>query len=65
MIENLLCLGFSSLYLWFCYVLFLKAFVIYARHFEYSAPACDVLLYVRLKTTGAAIKIAKETTNNQ
>ena len=36
MIENLLCLGFSSLCLWFWYVLFLKAFVIYARHFEYS-----------------------------
>ena len=39
----------------------LKAFDVYARHFEYS-PACDV--YVRLKTNGAAIKIAKETTNN-
>ena len=33
-------------------------FDIYSRHFEYS-PACDV--YVQLKTTGAAIKIAKET----
>ena len=32
--ENLLCSGFISLYLWFFYVLSLKAFVIYARHFE-------------------------------
>ena len=30
-----------------------------------NTPNCDVLLYVRLKTTGAAKKIAKETTNNQ
>ena len=30
-----------------------------------STPECDVLFYARLKTTGAAIKIAKETTNNQ
>ena len=28
-----------------------------------SIPACDV--YVRLETTGAAIKISRETTNNQ
>ena len=28
-----------------------------------SIPACDV--YVRLETTGAAIKIARGTTNNQ
>ena len=28
-----------------------------------SIPACDV--YARLETTGAAIKIARETTNNQ
>ena len=28
-----------------------------------STPACDV--YIRLKTSGAAIKIARETTNNQ
>ena len=34
-IENLLCLGFISLYLcFFFYVLSLKAFDIYARHFE-------------------------------
>ena len=30
-----------------------------------STPARNVLFYVQLKTTGAAIKIAKETTNNQ
>ena len=28
-----------------------------------SSPACDV--HVRMKTNGTAIKIAKETTNNQ
>ena len=28
-----------------------------------SIPACDV--YVRLETTGAAIKISRGTTNNQ
>ena len=32
----LLCLGFSSLYLWFCYV-------IYAQHFEYSRARCFVI----------------------
>ena len=42
MIENLLCLGFISLYLWFCYVIFTRSIL--------STPACDVLLYVRLKT---------------
>ena len=36
MIENLLPSGFILLYLWFCCMLSLKAFVIYARHFEYS-----------------------------
>ena len=35
---------------------------IYMRHFEYSRTR-DV--YVRLKTTGAAIKIARGTMNNQ
>ena len=30
-----------------------------------SNAACDVLLYVPLKTTCAAIKLKKETTNNQ
>ena len=47
------------------FLLSLKAFDIYARHFEYSGstPARDV--YVGLKTRGAAIKIARETTNNQ
>ena len=33
-IENVLCLGFISLYLCFFYVLSLKAFDIYAQHFE-------------------------------
>ena len=42
MIEILLCLGFISLYLWFCYVIFTRSIL--------STPACDVLLYVRLKT---------------
>ena len=51
MIENLLCLGFISLYLWFCYVIFTRSIL--------STPACDVLLYVRLKTTCAAIKLRK------
>ena len=41
----------------------LKAFDIYARVILSTQPACDV--YVRLKTSGAAIKIARETTNNQ
>ena len=36
MIENLLCLGFTSLYYGFLIVLFKKTFDIYARHFEYS-----------------------------
>ena len=58
--ENLLCLGFISLYLWFCYVKSLKAFDIYARHFEYPLMRC----FVRLQTNGAAIKISRETTNN-
>ena len=50
-IENLLCLGFVSLYLWFCYVIFTRSIL--------NTPACDVLLYVRLKTTCAAIKLRK------
>ena len=50
-IENLLCLGFISLYVWFCYVIFTRIIL--------SIPACDVLLYVRLKTTCAAIKFRK------
>ena len=29
-----------SLFLWFCYVDSLKAFDIYARHFEYSCMRC-------------------------
>ena len=40
MIENLLCLGFISLYLWFCFVLSLNALDIYARHFEYYCMRC-------------------------
>ena len=36
--------------------------VLYARHFELT-PASDV--HERLKTNGTAIKIARETTNNQ
>ena len=51
MIENLLCLGFISLYLWFCYVIFTRGIL--------SSPACSVLFYVRLKTTCAAIKLRK------
>ena len=51
MIENLLCLGFISLYLWFCYVIFTSSIL--------STPVCDVLLYVRLKTTCAPIKLRK------
>jgi len=43
MIENLLCLGLISLYLWFCYVLSLKALVIYARHFQFSCMRCFVI----------------------
>ena len=50
-IENLLCLGFISLYLCFCYVIF--------THSILSTPVCDVLLYVRLKTTCTAIKLRK------
>ena len=34
----------------------------YVRNFEYTS-ACDA--HVRLKTNGTAIKIAKETTNDQ
>ena len=49
MIENLLCLGFLSLYLWFSYVFFLKR-LLFTRGIL-STPACDVLFYVRLKTT--------------
>ena len=64
MIENSLFLGFISLYLWLCYVLCV-AFDIYARHFEYSGSTPARHVYVRLKTSGAAIKIARETTNNQ
>ena len=48
MIEKLLCLGFISLYLWFCYVIFTRSIL--------STPACDVLLYVRRKTTTHAKK---------
>ena len=51
MIQNVLCLGFISLYLWFCYVIFTRSIL--------STPACDVLLYVRPKTTCAAIKLRK------
>ena len=51
MIENLLCLGFISLHLWFCYVILTRSIL--------STPACDVLLYVRLKTTCAAIKLRR------
>ena len=36
---------------WFCYVIFTRIIL--------STPACDVLLYVRLKTTCAAIKFRK------
>ena len=36
--------------------------LIFTRGFL-STPACDV--YLRLKTSGAAIKIARESTNNQ
>ena len=43
-------------------LIFKSASGIYARRFEYSS-ACDV--YVRLETTGAAIKITRGTTNNQ
>ena len=43
MMENLLFLGFISLYLSFCCVLSLKAFDIYARHFEYSCMPCFVI----------------------
>ena len=50
-IENLLCLGFISIYLWFCYVIFTRSIL--------RTPACDILLYVRLKTTCAAIKLRK------
>ena len=49
-IEYLLCLGFISLYLCFCYVIFTRSIL--------STPVCDVLLYVRLKTC-AAIKLRK------
>ena len=65
MIENLLCLGFISLYIYGFVMcnLSLKAFDIYARVILSTQPACDV--YVRLKTSDAAIKIARETTNNQ
>ena len=35
---------FISLYLWFCYVLSIKAFDIYARHFEYSCMRCFVII---------------------
>ena len=42
MIENLLCLGFISPYLWFCYLLSLKR-LIFTRGIL-STLACDVLL---------------------
>ena len=48
-VENLLCLFF--------YLKWLNT-----RHFEYSRQA---MFTERLKTNGTAIKIAKETTNNQ
>ena len=35
MIENILCLGFISLYLWFCYVVFTRGIL--------STPGFDVL----------------------
>ena len=57
MIENVLCLGFISPYLWFCYLFSLKR-LIFTRGIL-STLACDVLLYVRLKTTSAAIKLRK------
>ena len=51
MIENLLCLGFISLHLWFCYVILTRSIL--------STPACDVLLYVRLKTSCEPINLRK------
>ena len=51
MIEILWCLGFISLYLRFCYVIFTRGIL--------SSPACSVLFHVRLKTTCAAIKLRK------
>ena len=50
-IENLLCLGFIFLYLWFCYVIFRRSIL--------STPACDALLYCWLKTTCTALKLRK------
>ena len=58
-IEILLCLFFYLRVLQRCVIL--KS-VWYARHFELT-PASDV--HERLKTNGTAIKIARETTNNQ
>ena len=55
-------LGFIYLYLWFCYVYNLLKRLIFTCVIL-STPACDV--YVQLKTRGAAIKIARENTNNQ
>ena len=48
---------FFPLYLLFCYVIFTRGIL--------STPACDVLLYVRLKTTCAAIKLRKRLLTKQ
>ena len=64
MIENLLCLGlfpfiYKAVYDLLCVIFKSELFAPGVL----SIPACDV--YVRLETTGAAIKIARGTTNNQ
>ena len=41
--RELVMFRFYFPYLWFCYVLSLKAFDIYARHFEYSCMRCFVV----------------------
>ena len=58
-IENLLCLFFYFRVFQRCVIL---KCVWYARHFELT-PASNV--HERLKTNDTAIKIARETTNNQ
>ena len=55
-IKNLLCLFFIQ---WFYQFVIFKSFW-YVRHFEYSCMFTE-----RLKTNGTAIKITRETTNNQ
>ena len=50
MIENILCLGFISLYLRFCYVIFTRGIL--------STPACEFVI-CGLKTTCAAIELRK------